>query len=277
LKTGEQTSAPFVVRAPATRKAGTFEVIAEAVSGGAVYAQSLQTIAYPHIQTHRLYGPARTTAQVFDLKVAKVRVGYVMGTGDEVPDALRRMGAEVRLIDREMLSTGDLSQFDTIVVGIRASQARPDFVANNGRLLQYVEHGGTLIVQYQQNDYVSRNLPPFPAQEASRVTDEHSPVEILVPDHPVFNFPNKITKADFEGWVQDRDLYAFTTFDKRYVPLLSTADRGEPQQLGGEVYAEIGKGRFVYTAYAWFRQLPAGVPGAYRQFANLISLSKAPR
>ena len=109
------------------------------------------------------------------------------------------------------------------------------------------------------------------------VSGPEAPVEILVPAHPAFNFPNKITKSDFDNWVQDRNLYAFTTFDKRYVPLLATADRGEPAQLGGQVYAEVGNGRFVYTSYAWFRQLPAGVPGAYRQFANLISLSKAPR
>src|SRR5262249_27783520 len=153
-----------------------------------------------------------------------------------------------------------LSVFDTIVVGIRASDARPDFIANNGRLLQYVERGGTLIVQYQQPDYLARSLAPFPAQMASRVTDEHSPMKILQPTNPLFTFPNRSTAADFEGWVQDRDLNAFTTFDPKYVPLLATSDPDEPPQLGGELYAEIGKGRYVYTAYAWFRQLPAGVP-----------------
>ena len=187
------------------------------------------------------------------------------------------MGLVVTLLDTDMLATGDLSAFDTIVVGIRASQARPDFVANHGRLLQYVERGGTLIVQYQQNDYIAKKLLPFPAEMASRVTDENAPVEILQPTHPVFTFPNTITAADFSGWVQDRTLYAFTKFDPRYLPLLATADRGEAPQTGGQVVAEIGKGRFVYTSYAWFRQLPAGVPGAYRQFANLVSLSKAPR
>jgi hypothetical protein len=175
-----------------------------------------------------------------------------------------------------MLATGDLSRFDTIVVGVRASEARPAFVANNGRLLQYAERGGTLIVQYQQVDYIQRNLAPFPAQMASRVTDETAPVRILAPQHPVFTFPNAIGEKDFAGWVQERNLYAFTTFDKQYVPLLETVDPGEPPQQGGEVYARVGQGHFVYTAYAWFRQLPAGVPGAYRQFANLISLSKAP-
>ena len=277
LKPGEQTSAPFVVRAPAGRRPGSLSITAEAVISGTPYTQDVQVIAYPHIQTHRVYSPATATAQVIDLKVATVKVGYVMGTGDDVPDAIRRMGVAVTMLGPDTLATGDLSAFDTIVVGIRASQARPDFVANHGRLLQYVERGGTLIVQYQQNDYIAKKLLPFPAEMASRVTDENAPVEILQPTHPAFTFPNTITAADFSGWVQDRNLYAFTKFDPKYIPLLATADRGEAPQTGGQVVAAIGKGRFVYTSYAWFRQLPAGVPGAYRQFANLVSLSKAPR
>ena len=276
---GDKTSFPFIVTAPAGRRPGTFEITAEAVVGGATYARDVQVIAYPHIQTHRIYSPATVTAQVLDLKVAPVRVGYIMGSGDQVPEALRRMGVDVTLIDNETLATGELSRFDTIVVGIRATEARPDFVANSGRLHDFMERGGTLIVQYQQGEYETRRLPPYPAQAPtnSRVTDETAPVTILAPDHPVFTFPNRITERDFSGWVQERDLYAFNTFDSRYTPLLETADPGEMPQRGGEVYAQVGKGQYVYTAYAWFRQLPAGVPGAYRQFANLISLAKAPR
>jgi LmbE family N-acetylglucosaminyl deacetylase len=276
LRPGEQTSAPFTLTAPADRKPGSLPITAEAVVNGTSYTHDVQEIAYPHIQTHRVYRPATATAQVIDLKVAMVKVGYIMGTGDEVPAALRRMGVSVTLLEQDALATGNLSQWDTIVVGIRASQARPDFVANHNRLIQYVERGGTLIVQYQQNDYIAKKLLPFPAEMASRVTDENAPVVILQPMHPAFTFPNTITAADFSGWVQDRNLYAFKTFDPRYIPLLATADRGEPTQTGGEVVVTLGKGRFVYTAYAWFRQLPAGVPGAYRQFANLVSLSKAP-
>jgi hypothetical protein len=272
---GDTTSAPFTVTAPAARTAGRVAVEAEAALGRTVLSSDVQTIAYPHIQTHRIYRPSSAAGLVFDLKVAPVHVGYIMGSGDQVHEALRRMGVDVTLIDEERLATGDLSSFDTIVVGVRASEARPEFVANNGRLLQYVERGGTLIVQYQQNDYVARGLVPYPAGMASRVTDETAPVRILRPDHPLFTFPNRITEADFNGWVQERNLYAFTTFDKRYIPLLETADAGEPAQRGGEVYARVGKGHYVYTAYAWFRQLPAGVPGAYRMFANLISLPKA--
>jgi LmbE family N-acetylglucosaminyl deacetylase len=275
----EQTAVAFTLTAPGTRRAGRFDIDAEARVGGTTFSRDVQVISYPHIQTHRLYWPAHARVQVVDVKVATVKIGYVMGGGDEVPDAIRRLGVAVTLLDADMLATGDLSQFDTIVIGIRASETRPDFVANNGRLLQYVERGGTLIVQYQQGEYVERNMAPFAVSQKGnpRVTDETAPVRILAPAHPVFTFPNRVTADDFTGWVQERNLYAFADFDKRYTPLLETADPGEPPQRGGELYAEVGKGRFVYTAYAWFRQLPAGVPGAYRQFANLISLSKAPR
>jgi len=278
---GDQTSTPFVVSAPARRTSGRFEISAEASASSAAFSRDMQVIAYPHIQTHRLYWPATAITQVFDLKVAPLKVGYIMGSGDQVADAIRRMGVDVTMLDSEMLATGDLSRFDTIVVGIRASETNPDFVANNGRLIDYMQRGGTMIVQYQQQEYANRMLPPYPATPPTnanpRVTVEDAPVKILVPTHPVFNFPNRITDADFNGWVQERNSYAFTTFDSKYVPLLETADPGEPPVRGAEVYAEVGRGRYVYTSYSWFRQLPAGVPGAYRQFANLISLSKAPR
>jgi LmbE family N-acetylglucosaminyl deacetylase len=278
---GDQTSTPFVITAPARRTSGRFDISAEASASSATFARDVQVVAYPHIQTHRLYWPATTTTQVFDLKVAPVKVGYVMGSGDQVADAIRRMGVDVTMLDGDMLATGDLSRFDTIVVGIRASETNPDFVANNGRLLDYMQRGGTMIVQYQQQEYANRMLPPYPATPPTnanpRVTVEDAPVKILVPTHPVFNFPNRITDADFNGWVQERNSYAFTTFDSRYIPLLECADPGEPPVRGAEVYADVGKGRYVYTSYSWFRQLPAGIPGAYRQFANLISLSKAPR
>jgi hypothetical protein len=276
---GDQASAAFTLTAPANRRAGSVDIDAEARVGNSTYSQDIQVISYPHIQTHRLYWPAHARAQVVDLKVAPVKVGYIMGGGDEVPDAIRRMGIDVTMLDADMLATGDLSRFDTIVVGIRASETRPDFVANNRRLLQYVERGGTLIVQYQQSEYVEGNMAPYPVSQKGnpRVTDETAPVKMLAPTHPIFTFPNRITSADFTGWVQERNLYALSDFDRRYTPLLETADPGEPPQHGGQLYAEVGKGRYVYTAYAWFRQLPAGVPGAYRQFANLISLSKARR
>ena len=274
---GEQTSVTFLVRAPASRISGSFSITAEATIAQSTYKHDLQVIEYPHIQTHRIYWPAKAAAKVINLEVAQVNVGYIMGSGDQIPEALSRMGINVSMLDENFLTSGNLSTFDTIVVGVRASEARPDFIENHKRLMEYVNNGGNLIVQYQQTNYVSENLPPFPAKMRSRVTDETAPVQILAPDHQVFTFPNHITSEDFDGWTQERNLYAFTTFDDRYKPLLQTADPGENPQQGGQVYAKIGKGHYIYTAYAWFRQLPAGVPGAYRMFANLISLPKAPQ
>jgi LmbE family N-acetylglucosaminyl deacetylase len=272
---GDRTAVAFTVTPSQATAEGRYRIRAMATVGGRTFDLAMRTLAYPHIQTHRLYGPAELQVRVLDLKVANVRVGYVMGSGDQVPDALRRMGLSVTDLGEDALGAADLSAFDTIVIGIRASEARPDFVASNARLLDFVRNGGTLIVQYQQADFAARNLAPFPVQMASRVTDQTAPVKILVPGHPVFTTPNAITAADFDDWVQERNLYAFTTFDPQFTALLETADPGEPPQTGGQVYARLGKGQYVYTAYAWFRQLPAGVPGAYRQFANLVSLGAA--
>jgi LmbE family N-acetylglucosaminyl deacetylase len=280
---------------PATtspRSDGNPYVVSGALTARAAFNDKLffdrtqRTISYPHIQTHRFYTPATVTMREFDLKVAPVNVGYIMGSGDEVPQALERMGLKVTMLNEQDLAAGDLTRFDTIVVGIRASQARPDFVANSQRLLEFMQQGGALIVQYQRPDYAKQNLPPFPAQQEvptknggttiARVVDETAPVTILQPAHAAFNFPNRITSEDWRGWVQERNLYNFTTFDPRYVPLLEAHDADEAANNGGEVYARVGRGHYVYTSYAWFRQLPAGVPGAYRLFANLLSLPKAP-
>jgi LmbE family N-acetylglucosaminyl deacetylase len=277
LNPGERTAATFTLAAPSPVPPGTVDVGVRATVGATHYTQDLQAIAYPHIQTHRLYAPALARVRAFDVEVAPVTVGYIMGSGDQVPEAIRRLGVPVTLIDSELLSTGDLSRFDTIVVGVRASEARPDFVANTLRLRQYMERGGTMVVQYQQGDYTQRGLAPFPGVVGARVTDETAAVRILQPAHPRFQFPNAIVPGDFSDWVQERNLYAFSTFDPRYTPLLESGDPNEDPNRGGELYADIGKGRYIYTSYAWFRQLPAGVPGAYRLFANLLSLAKAPR
>lgn len=275
---GDRDATVFSVTPPADAAAGSYPLHAVATAGGRDFDLAMRTIAYPHIQTHRLYSFAVAQALVLDLKVAPVSVGYIMGSGDRVPEVLRQMGLSVTLLDEDALASGDFSHFDTIVVGINASSARPDFAASAGRLHEFVQSGGTLIVEYQHPDYTVRNLLPFPAQMAafpSRVTDENAEVRILQPGHPAFTTPNRIGPADFSGWVQDRNLYALTSFDPRYTPLMESHDPGEAPQEGGEVWAQIGKGQYVYTSYAWFRQLPAGVPGAFRLFANLVSLGKA--
>ena len=273
-KKGERAAVVFNVTVPRGVEPGEYKLSAQATSGGTTYELDMREIAYPHIQTHRIYAPAEARVRVLDLRVAPVRVGYVMGSGDAVPAAIERMGLQVTMLGEDELSAGDLSRFDTIVVGVRASQVRPDFVANHNRLLDFVRAGGALVVQYQRPDYAG--LAPFPAKIGPRVTDEAAPVTILQPAHQAFNFPNRIGADDWAGWVQERSLYNFTAFDPRYVPLLESHDAGEEAQRGGEVYAEIGRGKYVYTSYAWFRQLPSGVPGAYRLFANLVSLPAKP-
>jgi hypothetical protein len=273
-KKGDRAAAVFNVTVPANTKPGAYLIKAEA-SENRVYDQEMKQVAYPHIRTHRFYVPAAATARVLDVKAAPVKVGYIMGTGDAVPEAIRRLNLDVTMLNEEDLASGDLSKYQTIVVGIRATQVRPDLVANNGRLLDYVRNGGTVIMQYQQQEYINLKVTPFPAQMAARVVDENAKITILQPQHPAFNTPNKITEDDWAGWVQERNLYSFTTFDSQWTPLLEAHDAGEPENKGGMMYAEIGKGKYVYTTYAFFRQLPAGVPGAYRLWANLLSLGAA--
>ncbi len=278
----EKTSVVFDLTIPTKFKISDFELSAQATVNGETFTKAMNEIAYPHIQTHRFYTRAKTKVVVLDLSVAPVRVGYIMGSGDAVPEAIRQMGLTVDLLNESDLTGNDLSKFDTIVVGIRAYQIRRDLISNNQRILDYVKNGGTLIVQYQRPDYVRQNLNPFPASmtdtqkttagTTARVVDENAKVTILDARNPVFNFPNKITDADFSGWVQERNLYNFTTFDQKYTPLLESHDAGEAENKGGLVVAEIGKGKYVYCSYALFRQLPAGVSGAYRLFANLLSI-----
>jgi len=269
---GQSATTTFAVTPPAGVTAGTHLFTARATAAGRAYQQRLRTIAYPHIQTHRVYETARLDLRLVDVTVAPVTVGYIMGTGDEVPEGLRRLGVPVTLLTPDDVASGDLTKYDTIMVGVRASEVRPDFVANHARLLDYVRNGGTMIVQEQHEVYTQKNLAPFPAQIGSRVTDEEAPVAILAPAHPVFTTPNRITQADFLNWRQERNAYGFQTFDARYTPLLESHDPWDTEQKGGLVYAQIGKGHYVYSAYSWFRELPDGVPGAYRIVANLVSL-----
>jgi hypothetical protein len=215
--------------------------------------------------------------EVFKVDTAPgLNVGYVMGPGDTVPGALEQLGIGVSLLSAEDLASADLSRYDTILVGVRAYEFRPDLVANQQRLIDYVREGGTVIVQYQTLASEGVTFTPYPAKlSRARVVDETAPVTILEPAHPIFRWPNLITEQDFGGWVQERGLYFLEQWDARFMPLLEAHDPGEPPQRGGMLIAPYGKGQYVYTGYAWFRQLPAGVPGAFRIVANLISLPRA--
>ena len=212
------------------------------------------------------------------MKVAPgLKVGYIMGVGDEVPEALEQLGVKPQMLGPSDLATGNLAQFDTILVGIRASAVRPDYRTYNSRLMEYVKNGGNLIVQYQTQEFDAIPYGPFPFQmgrNAEEVSEEDSKVSILDPANPIFVAPNKITAADFDGWVEERGSKFMSEWDKEYKPLLECHDREQAPQRGGLLQARYGKGTFTYAAYAFYRQLPAGVPGAYRLFANMISLGK---
>src|SRR5215475_12953671 len=272
----EKTARTFKITPPAGAT-GSFDFRAVAEANGHEYSNGYSVISYPHIESHLIYRPAATKVEVFDVKLARdLKVGYVMGSGDDGPEALRQMGANVKMINDAELASGDLSVYDAIVLGIRVYEVNEDVIANNKRLLDYVSNGGTLIVQYNKTEYANGNFAPYPVKMTSgdRVTDENAPITVLVPDHPLFNFPNKITADDWKGWSQERGLYFLSNWDERYTPLLASSDYpGEPLK-GGELVAQYGKGNYIYTAYAWFRQFPAGVPGAYRLFANLVSFPK---
>jgi LmbE family N-acetylglucosaminyl deacetylase len=399
---GERGSFTFVVKVPGGSSEVRRAVSAIATVDGRQYREGYQVIAYPHIEPRFVYREARAEAEVIDVKIAPdLKVGYIEGAGDDFGAALKRIGVDVKTIDSKELASGDLSVYDAIVAGVRVYEVRPDVIANNARLMDYVKGGGTYIVQYSRGnfetggfapfrigreappqgtrqgereprllylsvaditsalaskqakpkvgfigepgdkllesmraagldalplearelagdlsqfdvivvspnagsrsdlaeynarllDYARRKLvilaytqaqfvggdfPTYPRPESRpfRVTDELAKVTILEPDHPRFNLPNKITERDFEGWVQERGAYFLSDWDPRFKPLMASHDPGEPDLKGGEVIAEYGKGLYIYTAYAWFRQLPRGVPGAYRLIANLVSLPK---
>lgn len=406
---GERASFTFVVKVPAGSAETKRSISAIASTDDRQYRAGYQVVSYPHIEPRFIFSEAKIEGEVIDVKVAPgLKVGYIEGSGDDFGAALKRIGVDVKTIDSKELASGDLSVYDTIVAGVRVYEVRPDVIANNARLMDYVNRGGAYIVQYSrgnfetggfapyrigreeaealrqpaqrgrqqdreprlmylsetdiakalttsaakpkvgyvgaggdklfesirsagldakvlepgdlgadlsqldvivigsssgsrpelaeynarlleysrrklvilaytQSQFLSGDFPTFPRPEARpfRVTDEGATVTILEPAHPRFNFPNKITQRDFDGWVQERGAYYLSDWDSHFKPLMACHDPGEPDLKGGEVIAEYGKGLYVYTAYAWFRQLPKGVPGAYRLIANLVSLSKS--
>jgi LmbE family N-acetylglucosaminyl deacetylase len=274
---GQGVTRRFTVQIPALAAEGRFRIDAVADFQGQRFTRGYRVIDYPHIRSHLFYRDAVTHVEVFKVDTAPgVNVGYVMGAGDTVPDAIEQLGIGVSLLSAEDLAAAGLSRYDTILVGARAYEFRPDLVANQQRLMDYVREGGTVIVQYQTLASEGVTFTPYPAKlSRARVVDETAPVTILEPAHPIFRWPNRITEKDFGGWVQERGLYFLEEWDERFTPLLESHDPGEPPQRGGMLIAPYGKGQYVYTGYAWFRQLPAGVPGAFRIFANLLSLPRA--
>jgi LmbE family N-acetylglucosaminyl deacetylase len=247
-----------------------------ATLNGKTYDKSLVTIQYSHIPTQLLFPEATARVVKLDLQRKGQNIGYIMGAGDEVSASLRQIGYRVTPLQNEELSQTNLRQFDAVVVGVRAYNTNNSLKFAQPELMKYVKNGGTLVVQYNVNNgLVTDNLGPYPFKVSrDRVTVEGATVKFLKPEHPVLNCPNKITENDFAGWVQERGLYFPNEWDKEYDAILSANDPNEPEKKGGLLVAKYGKGYYVYTGYAFFRQLPAGVPGAYRLFTNLISLGK---
>jgi LmbE family N-acetylglucosaminyl deacetylase len=267
----------FSVAPPANVVAGNYPLQAYAQHGADVFRTSVEPL--PTLPTHLWSEPAVAAVRIFDVTVPEgLHVGYVAAENDPIPEALRQLGIRVELLDPIALAFSDLHRFDAISIGIRAYELRDDLARANERLLNYAAAGGALLVQYQRENVWDALKPaPYPAsigQPSVRITDENSPVRFLVPDHPVLNFPNKISQEDFKGWVQERGLYFWSRFDSRYQSVLALRDPGEEEAAGGLVYARISKGVYIYTGLAFFRQLPEGVSGAYRLFVNLLSQSR---
>jgi hypothetical protein len=281
----ERESVQFSVRPPARLRAGTYEVRAVARDDrGRRYDLGVTTIEYPHVRSRTVARPARVEVRAAAIALPLLaRIGYVRGAADRVPEALTSLGLPLELLDGPALERGDLSGFDAIVIGSRAYETEPALLENNARLLQYVSRGGRLIVQYQQQAYFRGGYAPRPLSLASRldadagrarparVSDETAPARLLDPASALFREPNRIGPADWSGWVQERGLYFAGSWDPAWRPLLEWADPGEEPRQGGLLVLGHGRGTYVYTGIAFFRQLPAGVPGAVRLFLNLLA------
>ena len=278
----ESATVKFVVTPAAAARPGDYALpalVKDAADPRINSSRGYDVIEYAHIHRRHLVKQAVTRLKIIDVTLpAGLRVGYVMGVGDQVPQAIEQLGAELHLIGPDELAAGDLSAYDVIVTGVRAYERRADLRANNHRLLEYASAGGTVIVQYNKFEFNQAQYGPLPAKVSSnRITDENAPVDILVPDHPVFNTPNKIGPEAWRGWVQERGLYFLGDRDPRYVDLIRLTDPFEYNpgaKSGALVEVSVGKGRWIYLGLGLWRQLPAGTDGAYRLLANLLSLGR---
>ncbi|MFT7606038.1 MAG: hypothetical protein ACI8VT_003636, partial [Saprospiraceae bacterium] len=242
------------------------------------YSNALTVIEYDHIPTQSVLQDASAKVVKIDLQKAGDKIGYIMGPGDEIPQNLEQIGYQVSILDDKDINAANLKKFDAVIMGVRAYNTEERLKYHQEKLMEYVENGGTMIVQYNTNRGLKvKELGPYPFKiSRDRVAMEDAEIRLLKPDHEVLNFPNKITQKDFEGWVQERGLYFPDEWDEQYEAILSSNDIGETPKDGGLLVAKFGKGYYIYTGYSWFRELPAGVPGAYRLFANLISIGKKP-
>jgi LmbE family N-acetylglucosaminyl deacetylase len=276
-RAGERAVYAFTVSAPSV-EGREYKIEAVATASGREYREGYDVIRHRDLETRYLYRPASVSVKGADVTIARgLKVGYVMGVGDDVPSGIAQLGVDVQLLGAQDLAASDLSRFNAIVTGTRAYAVREDLKTYNRRLLDYVKDGGNLIVLYNTPpEFAPSRYAPFPGElprSAEEVSEEDSPVEILAPDHPAFTTPNRISKSDFDGWVEQRGSKFWSSWDAAYTPMLSTWDQGQAPQKGGWLHARYGKGHYTYFGYAFHRQLPYGVTGAYRLLANLLSLS----
>ncbi len=272
---GEEKIVVFTLTAPKNQSEGYISPII--TSNGNVFSKDIITIDYDHIPYQTLVLPSETKVVKLNIQKKGQNIGYIEGAGDVVPESLQQIGYTVTTIDPESISIETLKPFDAVVVGIRAYNTVEQLKFKQQYLLDYVKEGGNLIIQYNTNRRlkVEDNLGPYPLKlSRDRVTDEKAEITFLAPDHQVLNSPNKITKEDFKGWVQERGLYFPGEWSKEYTAILASNDKGESQKKGPLLIAKYGKGHYVYTGLSFFREFPAGVPGAYRLFANMLSLGK---
>ncbi len=271
---GEKKDFEFKVF-PAGLREGRAALRAVLETGGEKFSEGYTLVTREDLGSFYYYQPALQKVSIVDVKVPHdLKVGYIMGAGDDIPTVLQQVGMNVTLIPPEKLATEDLSKYGTIVLGIRAYDTQKEVVDNNKKLLDFVAAGGTLVVQYNTGvaDFNGGHFTPYPAElSRARVSVEEEPVKILAPQDSVFHYPNEITERDFDGWVQERGLYFMDKWDEHFEALLACHDPGEDEQKGGLLRAQYGKGTYIYAAYAFFRQLPAGVPGAVRLYVNLLS------
>lgn len=297
----ERSTFEFDVKPPAKLAAGSGEIRAVVQdSAGTTYDVGVYTVDYPHIRPRAYTKPAVATVRLAPLVLPRLtRVGYIRGAADRVPEALQNLGIPVTVLGASTLERGNLGRYDAIIVGPRAYETDSALVANNRRLLEYARRGGLVIVQYQQHQFFNGQFAPYPMKVGGqplrldespagrssgtatrpsapvshdRVVDENAPVRLLTLEHPAVRIPNRLNDVDWRDWVQERGLYFARSWDRRYRPILETHDPGEPPLKGGLLIAAVGKGTYVYTGLSFFRQLPAGVPGAFRLFSNLLSL-----
>jgi hypothetical protein len=273
----EAATTTFVVYPPPGLAPGAYPVAANVTSGTTAWTRGFDVIEYPHVNRRHIYMPAETTITALEVQLPPgLSVGYVMGVGDQVPQAIAQLGASVRLLDEAELASGDLSKYDAIVTGVRAYERRRDLRAYNHRLIEYARAGGTVLVQYNKFEFNQAQYGPWPAKvSANRVTDESSPVTVLVPGHPAFTTPNPLGDETWAGWVQERGLYFLGERDAQYVDLVELRDPFDDNagpKRGALVEARVGSGRWIYIGLGLWRQLPAGTGGAYRLLANLLSL-----